>query len=276
MAEPAPLQPAPAEPVVCAAHDIGVTFRQPTLRHVSLSCGAGGWLGIIGPNGAGKTTLLRVLAGLVRPDQGHASIAEQDVGRLSPRSRARQIAYIPQSPSIPPGMKVLDYVLLGRTAHFGAGFNPSPKDLAIAHDTLARLDAAGFADVPVEQISGGERQRVIIARALAQRSRLLLMDEPTSALDLGQQLEVLELLDRLRSQRGLAVITAMHDLSLAGQFTDELLLLSDGKTAAQGTPREVLTQENIRLYYGAEVDVVFGDFGVALNVRRQSHAGAAG
>ncbi len=266
--------PEASERAICSARGIGVTLRQPALNNISLVCQAGGWLGIIGPNGSGKTTLLRVLAGLMRPDRGHARIAQQDVWQLPPRSRARQIAYIPQSPTIPPGMKVLDYVLLGRTAHFGASFSASSADLAIAHDTLARLAAAKFADVPVDQISGGERQRVIIARALAQQARLLLMDEPTAALDLGQQLEVLELIDRLREEQGLAVIVAMHDLSLAGQFVDELLLLSDGETVAQGTPREVLTEQNLQRYYGlddgASVDVVSGDFGVALNVRRAS------
>lgn len=264
--------PEASDSAVCAARGVGVTFRQPTLNNIWLACHAGSWLGIIGPNGAGKTTLLRVLAGLVRPEQGHASIAGADVWKMSPRNRARQIAYIPQTPTIPSGMRVLDYVLLGRTAHLGVGFRPSPGDLATVHETLARLDVARFADVPVEQISGGERQRVIIARALAQQGRLLLMDEPTSALDLGQQLEVLDLVDQLRAEQGLAVIVAMHDLSLAGQFVDQMLLLSDGEMVAQGTPREVLTEPNMQQYYGVKVDVVSGDFGVALNVRRQGRA----
>jgi len=256
----------------CGCNSISVTFRRRVLTEVSLSCEAGEWLGIIGPNGAGKTTLLRVLAGLLRPEDGKAEIAQQDVWKLPPRKRARLVAMIPQSPTTPAGVKVLDYVLLGRVPYSGTGFVASASDVALVREILEQLNIAQFADIPVGQLSGGERQRAVVARALAQQTPLLLMDEPTSALDLGQQLEVMELIDQLRVERNLTIITAIHDLSLAGQFADRLLLLADGMIAAEGTPKEILTQENIRRFYGANVNIVSnGTFGVALSVQRNNH-----
>jgi len=256
----------------CGCNSISVTFRRRVLTEVSLSCEAGEWLGIIGPNGAGKTTLLRVLAGLLRPEDGKAEIAQQDVWKLPPRKRARLVAMIPQSPTTPAGVKVLDYVLLGRVPYSGTGFVASASDVALVREILEQLNIAQFADIPVGQLSGGERQRAVVARALAQQTPLLLMDEPTSALDLGQQLEVMELIDQLRVERNLTIITAIHDLSLAGQFADRLLLLADGMIAAEGTPKEILTQENIRRFYGANVNIVSnGTFGVALSVQRNHH-----
>jgi len=284
---------------VCAARNIRVAFRQQVLDGVSLSCQAGQWLGIIGPNGSGKTTLLRVLAGLLRPDEGavavasHASrngasestsqlkptsrkttggqaeAANRNIWKLSPRHRARQVALIPQAPVTPPGVKVLDYVLLGRVPYSGASFAANDTDIAIVRQLLEQLNIAQFADIFVGELSGGERQRAVIARALAQQTPLLLMDEPTATLDLGQQLEVLELIDDLRAEHGLAVITALHDLSLAGQFMDRLALLIDGVIVAEGRPQEILTQANIRHYYGADVNIVaHGGSGVALSVQR--------
>lgn len=280
--------PIAAEPApVCAAHNISVTFRQQVLDGVSLSCQAGQWLGIIGPNGSGKTTLLRVLAGLLRPDEGAVEIAAQamvngevapagqgrpagqNIWKLSPRHRARQVAMIPQSPVTPPGVKVLDYALLGRVPYTGASFAANAEDVEIVRQLLEQLNIEQFADVLVGELSGGERQRVVIARALAQQTPLLLMDEPTSTLDLGQQLEVMELIDDLRVKHGLAVITAMHDLSLAGQFMDRLALLTDGVIVVEGQPQEILTQANIRRYYGANVNIVAnGSAGVVLSVQR--------
>src|SRR5206468_2498861 len=144
---------------------------------------------------------------------------------------------------VPVGMSVLDYVLLGRTPYIAPLGRESRADLDAVQAVLERLDLTGFAARPLERLSGGERQRVILARALAQGATLLLLDEPTTALDIGHQQEVLELVDELRRDRGLTVLASMHDLSVAGEYADRLVLLSRGRVVAAGTPREVLTEE---------------------------------
>ena len=250
-----------------------MTLREPALQQVSLGCQAGEWLGLIGPNGSGKTTLLRALAGLLKPAQGTAQIAGEAAWSAPPRRRARMVAMIPQSPVVPAGVKVLDYVLLGRIPYHGLGFAARPADVAVVAELLEQLHISQFSEVALAELSGGERQRVVLAKALAQQAQVLLLDEPTSALDLGQQLEALELVDQLRVQRQLAVVMAMHDLSLAGQFADRLALLSEGRLVADGQPQDILTEANIRRYFGARVYLAPSDAGIAvggalLSVRR--------
>ena len=241
---------------------------KPVLSDVSFKCGAGEWLSVIGPNGADKTTRLRVLSGIIRPQQGSVQIGSCDLASMSPCQRARQAAVISQHPIVPPGVKVMDYVLLGRVPHLGFGLRRSEEDHQIVRDLLKRLLAEQFADVPLSDLSGGERQRIVVARALAQETPVLLLDEPTSALDIGHQLEVLELLDELRKERGLAIVSTTHDLTLAGQFADRLLLLADGEVAAVGRPAEVLTRDVIEQHYGAQVEILARNGGVALSVKR--------
>jgi iron complex transport system ATP-binding protein len=230
------------------------------LRGVDLDVAAGEWVTIIGPNGAGKSTLLRAVGGLL-PDGGSISLFGTPSGRLRRRERARLVATVAQSPVVPPGMAVLDYVLLGRTPYISMLGRESAGDLAVVHETLAALDLAGFADRQLETLSGGERQRVFLARALAQGAPLLLLDEPTSALDIGHQQEVLELVDGLRRERGLSVLATMHDLSVAGEYAERLVLLDGGRVAAVGTPREVLTADLLARHYRAHVKVIPGDHG---------------
>jgi iron complex transport system ATP-binding protein len=158
-------------------------------------------------------------------------------------------------------MAVFDYVLLGRTPYIAPLGRESASDLAAVADVLDRLDLAGFADRPLATLSGGERQRVFLARALAQGATLLLLDEPTSALDIGHQQEVLELVDQLRRDAALTVLATMHDLSIAGEYADRLVLLAGGRVVAAGTPREVLTEELLATHYRARVRVVDGDQG---------------
>lgn len=257
-----------ATPIV-SAHSIAVTFgRTPVLRGIDLAVERGSWVSIIGPNGAGKSTLLRVVAGLIAVDPP-VLIDGQAILRKRPRARARRIGYVPQNASFPPGMSLLDYVLLGRTPHLPPLGVESSSDVEIAMEALRSLDLTDLARRSVMTLSGGEAQRAALARAVAQQPEILLLDEPTSALDLGHQQEVLELVDRLRSDVGLTVIATMHDLSLAGEFADRLLLLHEGKILADGPPAEVLQPDVLATTYGRAVEVLHHDGRLIVLPRRR-------
>ena len=231
---------------------------------VSVGVEQGEWVTLIGPNGAGKTTLLRAVAGLVA-HRGEIVIDGEPVRTLRRRDVARRVAVVPQSPLLPAGMTVHEYVLLGRTPYVSYLGRESGSDVDAAERAMARLDLAGLADRELGTLSGGERQRVVLARALAQEAPLLLLDEPTSALDAGRQQEALELIDALRLDAGLTVLAAMHDLTLAGLYASRLLLLANGRIVAQGAPAEVLTEALIAEHYAARVRVV--EDGVVVPVR---------
>ncbi|WUI04222.1 ABC transporter ATP-binding protein [Spirillospora sp. NBC_00431] len=233
---------------------------RPVLKGVSLDVTAGSWTAIIGPNGAGKSTLLRAVLGLV-PSRGGITLADSDLAALRPRQRARLIAYAPQSPNIPVGMTVFDYTLLGRSPYIPHLGRESARDRAITAEVLDRLDLTGFASRPLEHLSGGERQRAVLARALAQQTSVLLLDEPTTALDIGHQQQVMELVDQLRLSDELTVVTTIHDLTLAGQYADSLVLLSDGRVAAAGPPARVLTRAAVEEHFAARVHVGTGPGG---------------
>jgi iron complex transport system ATP-binding protein len=226
------------------------------LDGVGLAVEAGEWLAVVGPNGAGKSTLLRVIAGLLRPDDGRIELDGRDVAAMKRRERARCVALVPQAPVVPPGMSVTDYVLLGRTPHLHPMAFEGPADLAAAHDAMVRFDLLTFADRELTSLSGGERQRVFLARAFAQGASVLLLDEPTTALDVGHQQQVLELVDELREQHNLTVVTTRHDLTLAGQYADRLVLLDAGRVVAAGVAGDVLTEDNLTRHYGANVRIV--------------------
>ena len=215
----------------------------------------GEWLSLIGPNGAGKTSVLRAIANLV-PFAGEVCVGGRAVSDLGRRDLARRVSMLVQEPDMPPGMTVAHYVLLGRSAHLGYLGRESEHDRRVVAETLQRLSLDQLAARPVDHLSGGERQRVAIARALAQQSPLLLVDEPTTSLDVGRQQSVLELIDELRRDRALTVISAMHDLTLAGQYADRLALLVGGRLVAAGRPAEILTEAVIAEHYQARVAVV--------------------
>jgi iron complex transport system ATP-binding protein len=227
---------------------------------VDLEVGAGEWVTIIGPNGAGKSTALRAIGGLL-PFEGSVELNGVPVDGLHRRERAKTIATVAQSPTVPPAMRVFDYVLLGRTPYVPPLGRESAADLAMVDEVLGELDLGRFAGRRLDTLSGGERQRVFLARALAQGARILLLDEPTSALDIGHQQEVLELVDRLRAERELTVLATMHDLTTAGEYADRIALLSCGRVVAAGPPREVLTEANLAKYYRVRVRVIEGDHG---------------
>ena len=217
---------------------------------VSLEVAAGEAVGILGPNGSGKTTLLRLLSGSARPLAGRVRLGDADVLTFSRRAIARRIAVVPQETSLAFDYTVLEIVLMGRYPHLGTFEVEGPRDLAIAMAALESTGTAAFAERPFRTLSGGEKQRVVIAAALAQldagstgpgSSALLVLDEPTASLDLKYQFEIGALLRRIHDERGIAVLLSTHDLRFAAALCNRIVLLSQGRVLAQGTPAEVLT-----------------------------------
>jgi iron complex transport system ATP-binding protein len=241
--------------------DVSVAYdASPVLLGLNLRVAQGEWLGVIGPNGAGKTTMLRAVAGLV-PHSGTVVVTGRLASMLDRRRLSQVVAYVPQRPSIPTSMTVTNYLLLGRTPYIPYLGTESAGDMQVVAEVIERLELAPFADRPLGSMSGGEIQRAVLGRALAQQAPVLLLDEPTAALDVGHQQQVLELIDELRAEHALTVISAVHDLTLAGQFAERLVLLSEGRMVAEGTAHAVLTESVINKHYGASVRVLEGPAG---------------
>jgi iron complex transport system ATP-binding protein len=238
---------------------------------VDLDVAEGEWVTVIGPNGAGKSTALRAIGGLL-PFGGTVRWHGRAVAGMHRRERAKAVATVLQSPVVPPGMRVLDYVLLGRTPYIPPLGREGVADLAAADEALAALDLVPFAGRRLDTLSGGERQRVFLARALAQGAGILLLDEPTSALDIGHQQEVLELVDELRRGHDLTVLATMHDLTVAGEYAERMVLLDRGRVVATGPPTDVLTADHLARHYRAHVRVVDGDHGPLVVPVRPSSA----
>lgn len=228
---------------------------RPVLADVSVSVPAGSWLAIIGANGTGKSTLLKAVAGLVSY-RGTIAVDGASLAGLTARRRARALGYAPQNPVLPDGLSVADYVLLGRTPHLGPLAREGQADLDVVSEALDRVDLAGFADRALRTLSGGERQRAVLARVLAQQAPVLLLDEATSGLDVGHAQALLDLVDARRVAEGTTVVSTLHDLTLAAQYADQLLLLDRGRVAAAGPPAEVLTTERLRAHYDARIEVL--------------------
>jgi iron complex transport system ATP-binding protein len=248
--------------------DVTVRFGAvDAVRDVSLTVESGEWIALIGPNGAGKTSMLRAMCRLVA-FRGEIELDGQSVRRLSRREVARVIAFVPQTPVTPHELTVAEYVLLGRTPYLAYLGDESRADRLAAQRALDRLELLPFAGRPLGSLSGGELQRAVLARALAQEAPILMLDEPTTALDLGRQQQALELIDSLRGD-GLTVVSTLHDLTLAGQYAERLILLDGGAVVAEGAAAEVLSAPNVAAHYGANVRVLEEGGGVfVLPVRR--------
>jgi len=230
---------------------------------VDLVVEPGDWVAVVGPNGAGKTSLLHAVAGLI-PATGQLRVGGLDPAHTPRRRMARVVGLMPQRPVVPDGISVRQLVALGRTPHLRRFGTETAADRDAVERTLARLELDGLADRPAVDVSGGELQRVVLARALAQEPQVLLLDEPTSALDIGHQQSVLDLVGAMRLQDDLTVVAAMHDLTLAGQYGRRVVLLHQGRVVADASPVEVLQPARLAEVYGARVEVLQREAGPAV------------
>ena len=226
------------------------------LTEISLEVNSGEVVALIGPNGAGKSTLVRAVSGIIPAKHGKVSMNGEDLLAQTTMQRARCLAVVPQAVSIPPAFTVWETVLMGRTPYLNFLGQVSAKDEEIARLALDRVDALDLAERRVGELSGGEQQRVLLARALAQSTPILLLDEPTSNLDLHYQVSFMETVSSLARQDNLAVLVALHDLNLAARYSDRVALLVDGGIKAAGTPRQVLTPDLISAVYHLPVQVI--------------------
>ena len=228
-----------------------------SLHDVAVTIARGSLTGLLGPNGCGKTTLLKLMSGVLRPRSGSIMLDGHAVSGIPRPAFARRIAVVPQETHPAFDYTVMEMVLMGRHPHLGRFQLEGPADLAIARDALAATGSADLANRLYMSLSGGEKQRVVIAGALAQASDVLLLDEPTASLDLGYQLEVASLLARLNRERGVTMVLATHDLNLAASLCGTIVLMRSGRVLAQGPTHGVLTAAAIQQLYDVEADVRF-------------------
>jgi iron complex transport system ATP-binding protein len=241
-----------------------ISFEYPagssfSIDDVSVAVEPGSLTGLLGPNGCGKTTLLKLMAGVLQPANGTVTFNGRALAGVPRRELARHIAVVPQETHPAFDYSVLEMVLMGRHPHLGTFSLEGPRDLAIAHDALAATGTGHLAARSYMSLSGGEKQRVVIAGALAQQPDLLLLDEPTASLDLAYQLDVAALLARLNRERGVAIVVATHDLNLAASICRTLVLVRNGRVLAQGPTEAVLTGDTIRQIYDVDAEVRFHD-----------------
>lgn len=227
----------------------------PVVNDVSLSLEKGEFVGLIGPNGSGKSTLLRLVTHVLVPDKGRTVLAGRDIRTMPRKEFARQVAFVSQDTTINFSYKVREIVLMGRIPHLGQLELETKKDFAIAESALKLTGTLHLKDKEIDSLSAGERQCVIIAKALAQEPSLLFLDEPTSHLDIGHQIKILDLLKKLNQENNLTIAIVLHDLNLASEYCDRLVLLDKGTIVTQGAPEAVLTYPNIETVYNTVVVV---------------------
>jgi iron complex transport system ATP-binding protein len=237
-----------------ALNNISFSYNhRPVLQKISFDLSPGEFLGILGPNGSGKTTLLRLMAGVLRPQAGSIHLLDRSIQEFSPRERARMIGVVPQQFDILFPFTALEVVLMGRWPYTRLFSWESAEDLAKAREAMEVTDSLQFADRPITELSGGERERVILARALAQDPKILLLDEPTTHLDLKHQMEIYNLLLKLNREKGLTIVVVVHDLNFASMACQKILLLQEGRLVKLGDPQEVMDSEIIYQVFGAKV-----------------------
>jgi len=225
------------------------------LHDVTMKANPGQILGLVGPNGSGKSTLIKGMTRVIDLLSGRISIDRRDIRAIKQDELARLVATVPQDPALPGAFTAFEVVLMGRTPHLGLLRYEGEKDLAIAWRAMVATYTESFAERRASELSGGEKQRLVIARALAQQPRAMLLDEPTANLDINHQVEILNLVKSLCREQSLTVIIALHDLNLAAQYCDWMVMLNGGRVHAEGTPVDILTAPNIKRVYGADVCV---------------------
>ena len=237
-------------------HNLSAGYQgRPVLQDLSLVVREGEMVALLGPNGAGKSTLLQAITGRHRADAGMIRLFGRDVRHLPAAARARLVSVVPQQLEVPMAFTVEEMVMMGRTAALNRWLAPSAEDRRIVAQAMAYTDALDLRERMFQEMSGGERQRVVIALALAAEPRLILLDEPTTHLDMNHRMEVLELIARLNRDKGVAIVMVAHDLSLAAEFFPRLVVLDRGRIAADGTPAEVLREETIESVYHCRVSI---------------------
>ena len=238
------------------AHNLTVGYNGDlVLRDVNLTAARGQFVGVVGPNGSGKSTLVRALSRVLHPVAGQALLDGTDIYQMSARELARHLAVVAQEQAIAFDFPVREIVLMGRSPHLSRFGVESARDYRIVEEAMQLTHVTAFADRSITSLSGGERQRCMIARGLAQQPSVLILDEPTAHLDINHQIEILDLARRLTAERSLATLVILHDLNLASQYCDHLVLIANGELLAEGMPDDVVTESRIRAAYGADVQV---------------------
>jgi iron complex transport system ATP-binding protein len=222
------------------------------LRDITLKASPGEMVGLIGPNGSGKSTIIKALSHVINPHSGKTLVDGRDISSIPRRELACLVGVVPQLPLLPSTFTAFEIVLMGRNPHLGLFQSEGRRDWALAWQAMAKTGTSQLAHRRVNELSGGEIQCVLIARVLVQETRAILLDEPTANLDIGRQVEILDLMKKLCTENHLAILAALHDLNLAAQYCDRLLLIHEGHLHADGTPAEVITDRNIKEVYGAE------------------------
>lgn len=245
-------------PAILIASNIRFAYRAgvEVLRGVSFSARQGRFLCLLGPNGSGKTTLLKLLLGVLSPGAGRIELEGKPLQKYSAGALAKKLAYVPQTPVSVLGFPVRELVLMGRYAHTGAMGLPSPTDLEIARLAMEMTESADVADRTLEELSGGQAQCAMIARALAQQPSVCLLDEPTSHLDVRNQLKIYRMMRRLAHDWNMAVVCVSHDINLAARFADELMLMKQGGVIAAGKPMDVLREDLLRETYDVDIELI--------------------
>ncbi len=233
----------------------GGYHKETVIRDISLEIMHGDFIGVIGPNGSGKTTLLRLISRVLAPQKGNVCLEGCDIARMDLKEFCRKVAFVAQDTAINFSFSVLEVVLLGRIPHLKRLQFETKGDYAIAQNSLAMTDTVHLKQKNIDELSSGERQRVMIAKALAQQPVLLFLDEPTSHLDIGHQIQILDLLKRLNRQNNITIIMVLHDLNLASEYCNRIILLNEGKIFREGSPGKVLTYQNIEEVYKTVVVV---------------------
>jgi len=233
-----------------------ISFRytdQWVIEDLSFHVNGGEFWGIIGPNGAGKTTLLKLLYRFIEPQRGRVFIDADDLSRMRRSDIARKIAVVPQDTQVIFPFRALEVVLMGRSPHLGRLQFEGRKDVEIAERAMELTDTLQFAPRPINELSGGERQRILIARALAQQAEIMLLDEPTTNLDISHQVEFYDLVSRLNREKKFTILTVSHDINLASEYCQKIILLKGGRIFKMGSPKEVVVEEHIKRVYGSRV-----------------------